>query len=107
MDSKILEELRAETAGEDLDLSWLDQPAAERGLRVAPGKRRPDARRHRHEVVRRHPRRRPTTRAAACAAPRRAQRPAAHRKRTGTTKSAVWSDIGDAALRRGGAAAVE
>jgi hypothetical protein len=32
-----LQELRSE--GEDLDLSWLDAPAAERGLRVAPGKR--------------------------------------------------------------------
>ena len=39
MDSKILEQLRAETAGEDLDLSWLDTPAAQRGLRVQPGKR--------------------------------------------------------------------
>ena len=35
----ILEQLRKEPGGEDLDLSWLDQPAAERGLRVAPGKR--------------------------------------------------------------------
>ena len=35
--ASILEQLRAETAGEDLDLSWLDQPAAERGLRIAGG----------------------------------------------------------------------
>ncbi len=35
----ILEELRKESGGEDLDLSWLDRPLAERGLRVAPGKR--------------------------------------------------------------------
>ena len=35
----ILEELRKETAGEDLDLSWLEQPAAEHGIRVTPGKR--------------------------------------------------------------------
>jgi hypothetical protein len=39
MQSKILEELRKEPGGEDLDLSWLDQPAAERGLRVAPSRR--------------------------------------------------------------------
>ena len=39
MDSKILEQLRAETAGEDLDLSWLDHPASERGLRITGGKR--------------------------------------------------------------------
>jgi hypothetical protein len=39
MQSKILEELRKESGGEDLDLSWLDAPAAERGLRVAPAKR--------------------------------------------------------------------
>jgi hypothetical protein len=39
MRPEILEELRKETGAEDLDLSWLDQPAAERGLRVAPGKR--------------------------------------------------------------------
>src|SRR5262245_18061573 len=32
-----LQELRTE--GEDLDLSWLEAPAAERGLRIAPGKR--------------------------------------------------------------------
>jgi hypothetical protein len=32
-----LQELRKE--GEDLDLSWLDGPAAQRGLRIAPGKR--------------------------------------------------------------------
>ena len=35
----ILEQLRKEPGGDDLDLSWLDQPLAERGLRVAPGKR--------------------------------------------------------------------
>jgi hypothetical protein len=35
----ILEELRKEPGGEDLDLSWIEQPAAERGLRVVPGKR--------------------------------------------------------------------
>ena len=35
----IIEQLRKEPGGEDLDLSWLDQPLAERGLRVAPGKR--------------------------------------------------------------------
>ncbi|MEX0786877.1 MAG: ferritin-like domain-containing protein [Dehalococcoidia bacterium] len=34
-----LEMLRKESAGEDLDLSWLDSPAAERGLRVTGGKR--------------------------------------------------------------------
>jgi hypothetical protein len=39
MRSDILEQLRTESGGEDLDLSWLDQPAAERGLRVAPSKR--------------------------------------------------------------------
>ena len=39
MRSEILEQLRSEPGGEDLDLSWLDQPAAERGLRVAPSKR--------------------------------------------------------------------
>jgi hypothetical protein len=37
--SEILQELRKETAGEDLDLSWIDAPAAERGIRVVPGKR--------------------------------------------------------------------
>jgi hypothetical protein len=37
--SELLEQLRNEPGGEDLDLSWLDQPAAERGLRIAPGKR--------------------------------------------------------------------
>ena len=36
---ELLKELRAETAGEDLDLSWLEAPASERGIRVAPGKR--------------------------------------------------------------------
>ena len=39
MESKLLAELRSEDGGADLDLSWLDQPAAQRGLRVAPGKR--------------------------------------------------------------------
>lgn len=39
MRSDILEQLRKEPGGEDLDLSWLDAPLAERGLRVAPGKR--------------------------------------------------------------------
>ena len=33
----LLQELRAE--GEDLDLSWLEAPAAQRGLQIAPGKR--------------------------------------------------------------------
>ncbi len=36
---EMLQELRKETAGEDLDLSWIDKPAAQRGLRVTPGKR--------------------------------------------------------------------
>jgi hypothetical protein len=35
----LLQQLRKETAGEDLDLSWIDAPAAERGIRVVPGKR--------------------------------------------------------------------
>lgn len=39
MRSEILEQLKKEPGGEDLDLSWLDQPAAERGLRVTGGKR--------------------------------------------------------------------
>jgi hypothetical protein len=39
MRPELIEELRKETAGEDLDLSWLDGPAAKHGLRVAPGKR--------------------------------------------------------------------
>ena len=39
MNTKIIEELRKEPGAEDLDLSWLDKPAAERGLRMAPGKR--------------------------------------------------------------------
>jgi len=39
MDAKVLEELKREPGGEDLDLSWLDAPAAQRGLRIAPGKR--------------------------------------------------------------------
>ncbi len=36
---EVLETLRKEQGAEDLDLSWLEQPAAERGLRVVPGKR--------------------------------------------------------------------
>ena len=36
---EILNALRKETAGEDLDLSWLEKPAAEQGLRVTPSKR--------------------------------------------------------------------
>jgi hypothetical protein len=36
---EILQELRKEPGAEDLDLSWLEQPAAERGMRVVPGKR--------------------------------------------------------------------
>jgi hypothetical protein len=36
---EILEQLRKEPGAEDMDLSWLDQPAAERGIRVTPGKR--------------------------------------------------------------------
>lgn len=39
MRSEILEQLKTEPGGEDLDLSWLDQPLAERGLRVSPSKR--------------------------------------------------------------------
>src|SRR5581483_3079384 len=39
MKPELIEQLRKETAGEDLDLSWLEAPAAQRGLRVAPGKR--------------------------------------------------------------------
>jgi hypothetical protein len=39
MNADILEQLRKEPGAEDLDLSWLDAPAAERGLRIAPGKR--------------------------------------------------------------------
>ena len=39
MKPEILEQLRQEPGAEDLDLSWLEQPAAERGLRVVPGKR--------------------------------------------------------------------
>ncbi|MCH7698440.1 MAG: ferritin-like domain-containing protein [Chloroflexi bacterium] len=37
--AETLEMLRKESAGEDLDLSWIDKPAAERGLRVTRGKR--------------------------------------------------------------------
>src|SRR5947207_15151852 len=39
MATDIIDQLRAETGGEDLDLSWLDKPLAERGLQVKPGKR--------------------------------------------------------------------
>ncbi len=39
MNRDILEQLRREPGAEDLDLSWLERPAAERGLRVVPGKR--------------------------------------------------------------------
>ncbi|HEY8173553.1 MAG TPA: hypothetical protein VIH21_10755 [Dehalococcoidia bacterium] len=39
MRPETLEQLRKETAGEDLDLSWLDKPAADRGMRIAGGKR--------------------------------------------------------------------
>jgi hypothetical protein len=37
--SDLLAELRKEPGAEELDLSWLEAPAAERGLRVTPGKR--------------------------------------------------------------------
>ena len=36
---EVLETLRKEPEAEGLDLSWLEQPAAERGMRVVPGKR--------------------------------------------------------------------
>ncbi len=36
---EILAELRKEPGAEDMDFSWLDQPAAERGLRVQAGRR--------------------------------------------------------------------
>ena len=36
---EILAELRKEPGAEALDLSWIDAPAAERGIRVVPGKR--------------------------------------------------------------------
>ena len=36
---EILEQLRKEPGAEDLDLSWLERPAAERGLEVKVGKR--------------------------------------------------------------------
>ncbi len=39
VEASILEQLRKEPGGEDLDLGWLDAPLAERGLRVAPSKR--------------------------------------------------------------------
>ena len=32
--AETLEMLRRESAADDLDLSWIDEPAAERGLRV-------------------------------------------------------------------------
>ena len=35
----MLEELRKEPGTEDMDFSWLEKPAAERGLRAVPGKR--------------------------------------------------------------------
>ncbi len=35
----ILQELRKEAGAEDMDFSWLEAPAAERGIRVVPGKR--------------------------------------------------------------------
>jgi hypothetical protein len=37
--TELLEELRKEPGAEDLDLSWLEAPAAERGVRAVPGKR--------------------------------------------------------------------
>ena len=39
MRPELIEELRKETAGEDLDLSWLEKPSSERGLSIKPGKR--------------------------------------------------------------------
>ncbi|OGO50665.1 MAG: hypothetical protein A2148_03295 [Chloroflexi bacterium RBG_16_68_14] len=36
---EILQELRKEPGAEDMDFSWLEKPAAQRGLRVVPGKR--------------------------------------------------------------------
>lgn len=39
MRPEVLEQLRKEPGAEDLDLSWLETPAAERGLAVKPGKR--------------------------------------------------------------------
>ncbi len=39
MRPELIAELRKETAGEDLDLSWLEKPASERGITVKPGKR--------------------------------------------------------------------
>ena len=36
---EVLEQLRKEIGAEDLDLSWLDKPAAKQGLRVVPGRR--------------------------------------------------------------------
>lgn len=37
--AETLEMLRKEPDADDLDLSWIEEPAAERGLRVTPGKR--------------------------------------------------------------------
>ncbi len=37
--AETLEMLRKEPDAEDMDLSWLDKPAAEQGLRVTPGRR--------------------------------------------------------------------
>ncbi|MEX2245090.1 MAG: hypothetical protein WEC75_00205 [Dehalococcoidia bacterium] len=39
MKPELLQQLRKETGGEDFDLSWLERPAAEHGMRVTPGKR--------------------------------------------------------------------
>ena len=39
MRPEVIEELRKETGAEDLDLGWLETPAAERGLSIKPGKR--------------------------------------------------------------------
>jgi hypothetical protein len=39
MRPEVIAELRKETGAEDLDLGWLESPAAERGLSVKPGKR--------------------------------------------------------------------
>src|SRR5688572_5147272 len=39
MRPEVIQELRKETGAEDLDLGWLETPAAERGLSVKPGKR--------------------------------------------------------------------
>ena len=39
MKPELIAELRKETAAEDLDLTWLEKPASERGINVKPGKR--------------------------------------------------------------------